>query len=152
MAVQYLLSGAAALLFLVIGLEELPVSFNVQRVARSLRVRARRANRPARELLENTRRSTRRSVGVLLGFAIASALALGWRVYHSAYLAPPESNAWAYDAPIHLFSLVLVLGLFFLVFAFDHWAPRLFERVGHVLDDASEGSNPDLGFLRPRAP
>lgn len=133
----YLLSLVAALFFLLIGLEELPVRFNVERVARAVRRRARRTG-DWESTVADMMRSTRRSAWILLGFALASALLL-------AYLAWIDKPAPTTD--VLVFSVTLVWGLSFLAFTFHFWAPRLMRSVEETIRSGT-GSNPPPPLVR----
>jgi hypothetical protein len=137
------LSVAAGLLFVVVGLEELPVGFNVARVARAVRRRAAKRKEAPGFILDMMLKSTRRSVPILVVFDLASAAVWLWRLR----IDPPGSPRWAEQAPVHLFGLTLVLGLLFLVFAFWFWAPRLIEGVRARFDGQASTTNatPQIG-------
>jgi hypothetical protein len=135
----FVLSLLAALFFLLIGLEELPVRWNVLRTARMVRRRTRRSGRPAAHVLEDLGRSTRRSAWILLGFAIASsALLVLLRAYARPEAPLPEA--------VQLFGVTLVLGLLFLAFTFYAWAPRLMALAARELEAETAGSNAAAPF------
>jgi hypothetical protein len=135
---ETLLSLLAALFFLLIGLEELPFSFNVHRVSRQVRRRMRRRGQPAQVVLDSMARNTRISCWILSGFALASGLALAYLRWADARPGPPEG--------VQAFGATLVVGLLFLVFAYARWAPRLMARVAAEVDQQTSGSNAPLPF------
>ena len=124
-------AAAALLVFLIVGLEEIPWKINVMRVARRVRVAARRRGTTTSVALERIRRQTKWGGMVLASFAVGAST---WFLVNLAQRRFTDSGAVVLGA-------TLTLGLCFLSFMFLVWAPRLFHQVERTLDTASATAN-----------
>jgi hypothetical protein len=129
---------AAALVFLLVGLEEVPWRFNVARVARRVRASARRRKVAPIVALGRLRAQTHVGARALAVFA---AVSVAYFLY--ALVAGPR------EAPWMALGATLSLGLVFLSGAFLVWAPRLFDAVSSQLASESATTNSHASDAEP---
>ncbi|HEX9817024.1 MAG TPA: hypothetical protein VGB18_08590, partial [Candidatus Thermoplasmatota archaeon] len=119
------------LVFLLVGLEEIPWKINVLRVARRVRISARRRKTTTSAALDRIRQQTKMGGLVLSFFSLASALWFLILLLDRRFI----------DQGVVVLAATLVTGLCFLSFMFLVWAPRLFGAVETSLADASATAN-----------
>lgn len=113
-------SLAAVILFASFGMMEVPAPWNARRVLRRLERIGRRRGASPLAVAARLKRETRAGAWILLGFAFASALLVGWDAARRGPGDAPGSDlAW--------FGGGLSVGLLLLSLAHLFWAPRLLD-------------------------
>lgn len=130
---------AAFLVFLLVGLEEIPWKINVLRVARRVRVTSRRRGTTPAAALERLRQQTKWGGTVLTVFGVAASIWFLVGLARQRFL----------DAGAVVLGATLSLGLCFLSFMFLVWAPRLFQAVERHLEAASATANSQASDAEP---